>query len=666
MKNLDMLYSLLVLLLINYKKYTCWADKSKLRDCKNKIIDYFKNMENKTTLLDKIQSPADLKKLSIDELPALAAEIRQVLIDTVSQTGGHLASNLGVVELTIALHYVFNAPKDKMVWDVGHQGYVHKLLTGRKDIFKTLRGYEGCLGFLSRDESEYDCFGAGHAGTAISAALGMIVASERQGSDENVIAVVGDGSLNCGISLEGLNNISENTRRLIIILNDNKMSISENVGAIPSSLNRIISGHGYNRFKNMAKMMVRKIPGHNNINKTIQRIEETIKSIFLPGVFFEELGLRYIGPLDGHNLPKLIRALNGLSEPSRPLLIHVITEKGRGYQPAEEAPEKFHGMSAFDAETGKINGKSGLTFSQAFGETMIELAGQKENLAVITAAMAKGTGLTKFSEKYPDKFYDVGIAEEHAVVFASGLAASGLRPVVALYATFMQRAFDCFFHDVCLQNLPVIFCLDRAGVVEDGPTHHGIHDLGFFRGMPNLTIMAPKDENELRKMIFTAYELNSPVVIRYPRGGSKQIKKLSSAKPASLKPAKAEIVHQGKDGVIWAMGPEVFTAQDIAEKLTEQDIDLAVVNVRYLRPFDAKLLQKQAATMPVFTLEDCQITGGLASEVDEVLINSDHKGVKHFGWKSEIIPHGTIKEIRKNHGMSEEKILKEIKNTVQT
>jgi 1-deoxy-D-xylulose-5-phosphate synthase len=623
-------------------------------------------MKNKTTLLDKIQSPADLKKFSIEELPALAAEIRQVLINTVSRTGGHLASNLGVVELTIALHYVFNAPKDKMVWDVGHQGYVHKLLTGRKDIFKTLRNYEGCLGFLSRDESEFDCFGAGHAGTAISAALGMIVASERLGSDENVIAIVGDGSLNCGISLEGLNNVSANTRRLIIILNDNKMSISENVGAIPSSLNRIISGHGYNRFKNMAKMMVRKIPGHNSISKTINRIEETIKSIFLPGVFFEELGFRYIGPLDGHNLPKLIHALNGLSNPARPLLIHVITEKGCGYQPAEEAPEKFHGMSAFNAATGKKNGKSELTFSKAFGEIMIELAKQKEELAVITAAMTKGTGLTKFSKEFPDKFYDVGIAEEHAVVFASGLAAAGLRPVVALYATFMQRAFDCVFHDVCLQNLPVIFCLDRAGIVEDGPTHHGIHDLGFFRGLPNLSIMAPKDENELRQMIFTAFEMNSPAVIRYPRGASKQVKILSDVPVVSLETGKAEIVREGRDGTIWAMGPEVFNALDIAGKLSEQNIELTVVNVRFIRPFDTELLREQAVKMPVFTLEDCQITGGLASAVDEDLINIEHKGVKHFGWESEIIPHGTPNKLRENHGMAPEKIIKEIIKVIKT
>ncbi len=622
-------------------------------------------MKNRTILLDNIQSPADLKKLSIKELPALAAEIRKVLIDTVAETGGHLASNLGVVELTIALHYVFDCPKDKMLWDVGHQGYVHKLLTGRKDFFKTLRAYKGCLGFLSRDESEYDCFGAGHAGTAISAALGMAVAAERKGSDEKVVAIVGDGSLNCGISLEGLNNVSANTRKLIIILNDNKMSISENVGAIPSSLNRIISGRSYNRFKALAKMMIRKIPAHNDISKAIQRVEEATKSMFLPGVLFEELGLRYIGPLDGHDLPKLIRALDVLKDPARSLLVHVITEKGRGYQFAEEAPEKFHGLSSFDPVTGESNGKSGLTFSDAFGKTMIELAKREEGLAVISAAMAKGIGLTGFSKQFPDKFYDVGIAEEHAVVFAAGLAAAGLRPVVALYATFMQRALDCVFHDVCLQNLPVIFCLDRAGIVEDGPTHHGIHDLGFFRGLPNLTIMAPKDENELREMIFTAYELKSPVVIRYPRGGSKQIQTLSDAPPVSLDSAGAEILREGKDGAIWAMGPEVFNAQDIAAKLASQNIELTIVNVRFLRPFDAELLKKHAASMPVFTLEDCQITGGLASEVDEVLINCEHYGVKHFGWQSEIIPHGTTPKLREHHGMNLDKIMEIITDTVQ-
>ncbi|MFA7184092.1 MAG: 1-deoxy-D-xylulose-5-phosphate synthase [Victivallales bacterium] len=616
-------------------------------------------MKNKTALLDTIQSPDDLKKLSVEELPALASEIREMLINTVSQTGGHLASNLGVVELTIALHYVFNTPKDKLVWDVGHQGYVHKLLTGRKELFKKLRNYNGCLGFLSPDESEYDCFGAGHAGTAISAALGMAVAAERRGSDDKVVAIVGDGSLNCGISLEGLNNVSANTRKLIIILNDNKMSISQNVGAIPSSLNRIISGRGYNRFKNVVKMIMSKVPAHHGINRVINKIEETAKGIFLPGVFFEELGLRYIGPLDGHDLPRLIRTLDVLKNPERSLLVHVITEKGRGYQPAEDAPEKFHGLAAFDRATGKSNGESGLTFSGAFGKTMLELAEKEPGLAVITAAMAQGTGLSEFSMKYPGKFYDVGIAEEHAVVFAAGLAAAGLRPVVAIYATFIQRALDCVFHDVCLQNLPVIFCLDRSGIVEDGPTHHGINDLAFFRGLPNLTVMAPKDENELRDMIFTAYEMKSPVVIRYPRGGSKRVNELSANPSATVKTA-AEVMREGKDAAIWAMGPEVFTALGIAEELAKRNMEITVVNTRFLRPFDAELLKRQAAEMPIFTLEDCRTIGGLASEVDETLINCAHKSIIHFGWKSEIIPHGSAEKLRENHGLGKNEIIEEV------
>ncbi|MDD5699039.1 MAG: 1-deoxy-D-xylulose-5-phosphate synthase [Victivallaceae bacterium] len=624
-------------------------------------------MENTNVLLDIVQSPADLKKLSLPELPALAAEIRKVLIDTVAETGGHLASNLGVVELTIALHYVFSSPKDKIVWDIGHQGYVHKLLTGRREFFRTLRNYRGCLGFLSREESEHDCFGAGHAGTAVSAALGMAVAAERRGSDEKVVAVIGDGALSCGIALEGLNNVSTNCRKLMIILNDNKMSISENVGAISSSLNRIISGRSYNRFKALVKTMLRKISAHHDIGKVIRKVEDAAKGMFLPGAFFEELGLRYIGPLDGHDLPQLIRTLSVLSDFSRPLLVHVITEKGRGYEPAENAPEKFHGLAAFNPVTGESRSGGGLTFSAAFGAAMQELAARAPDLAVITAGMAQGTGLTGFSKKFPGQFYDVGIAEEHAVVFAGGLAAAGLRPVVALYVTFMQRALDCVFHDVCLQNLPVIFCLDRAGVVEDGPTHHGIYDLGFFRGLPNLTIMAPKDENELRQMIFTAYELRSPVIIRYPRGGSGQVETLAENPPALLKTAAAEVLREGRAGAVWAMGPEVFTAQRLAARLAAaENIDLTVVNMRFLCPFDAELLSGHAASMPVFTLEDGQLTGGLASAVDEILINVKHCGVKHFGWKPEIIPHGAPEQLRARHGLDTDAIMKTIIDIVRS
>ncbi len=617
-------------------------------------------------ILDKVNYPDDLKKLTESELVALAPEIRELLLRVVSANGGHLAPNLGVVELTIALHYVFNAPTDKLVWDVGHQGYVHKILTGRKELFNSLRQYGGCSGFLSRDESVYDCFGAGHAGTAISAALGMAVATERAGNKEKVVAIVGDGSLNCGISLEGLNSVQESSRNLIIVLNDNKMSISENVGAIPSYLNRIISGRGYNRFKALAKMMLRKLPHHKEIERKIQRLEEATKSIFLPGVFFEELGIRYIGPINGHDLNALIRTFDAVKHFNRPVLVHVITEKGYGYSPAEQAPEKFHGLASFDPETGLCNGGGGLTFSKAFGSTMLELAAKHKELEVITAAMAHGTGLSEFAGKFPERFHDVGIAEEHAVVFAAGLAAVGTRPVVAMYATFMQRALDCVFHDVCLQRLPVICCLDRSGMVEDGPTHHGINDLAFFRTMPNLTIFAPKDENELRAMIYAAYDLASPVVIRYPRGGSGKFECLSSSKPARITIGKAEVLRAGNDGALWAMGREAYTALAVADILSHQGIELTIVNTRFIRPFDSDLLFEQAVKMPLFSLEDGRITGGLASEIDEQLINLPHRGVKHFGLTNAVIPHGDIELIRANLRLTPRDIAGDIAGFIAT
>ncbi|MCP3965415.1 MAG: 1-deoxy-D-xylulose-5-phosphate synthase [Lentisphaerae bacterium] len=621
-------------------------------------------MSKKDTILSGIDSPADLKKLSMDQLEELAGEIRTLIIDTVASEGGHLAPNLGVVELTIALHYVFKTPHDKLVWDVGHQGYVHKLLTGRKEFFKSLRNYKGCLGFLSREESDFDCFGAGHAGTAISAALGMAAASDLNDSNEKIVAIVGDGSLNCGISLEGLNNISGTSQNMTIVLNDNKMSISENVGAIPSYLNKIISGKRYNKVKAFARKLLQRMPRHEKIRCVIRRLEEATKSIFLPGAFFEELGIRYIGPIDGHDLREMIRAFGVIKESKRPILVHVCTEKGRGYTPAEKAPEKFHGLSAFDPATGKSNGKSGLTFSKAFGSSVIELAEKYDNVTAITAAMAKGTGLSKYAETFPKRFYDVGIAEEHAVVFAAGLATSGLRPIVAMYATFMQRALDCVFHDVCLQNLPVIFCLDRSGIVEDGPTHHGIHDLGFFRSLPNLVLMAPQHESELRNMLFSAYDLKCPVVIRYPRGKSGLFDKLPERSPTKVEFGKAEVVCEGKDGVIWAMGREVRTAIKINELLQKENISIQVINTKFLRPFDEQLLLNCASKMPVFTLEDCVITGGLASEVDELLINTPHKGIKHFGWTKEVVPHGCTNKIRESFNMSAEKITEQIKSFI--
>lgn len=629
------------------------------------IEDKIKN-ERLTPLLPQVNSPADIRRMSVSQMEQLADEIRTLLIDTVSANGGHLAPNLGAVELTMALHYVFNTPEDKLVWDVGHQAYVHKIITGRREFFKTLRQFNGCLGFLSREESEYDCFGAGHAGTAISAAVGMAAAAERQGLKNKVVAVVGDGSLNCGISLEGLNNVHDAARELIIILNDNKMSISENVGAIPSYLNRIISGRGYNRFKALAKMMLKRVPHATEIRRKIQRLEEATKSMFLPGVFFEELGIRYIGPINGHDLNELIRTLDGVKEFHRPVLVHVITEKGHGYSPAEAAPEKYHGLSAFNPETGESISASEITFSAAFGKTMLELASSNKELAVITPAMSSGTGLSEFARQYPEKFFDVGIAEEHAVVFAAGLAAAGMRPVVAMYCTFVQRALDCIFHDVCLQNLPVIFCLDRAGIVEDGPTHHGIHDLSFLRSIPNLTVMMPKDENELRSMIHAAWKMQAPVAIRYPRGGSGKKFKISGA-IEEITTGKAEILKDGGSVALWGCGREACTALKIAEIL-KQDYDIAatVVNPRFVRPFDLELLKSQAAVMPVVTVEDGQTCGGLASQIDEELINFPHQGIWHFGWSKQIVPHGCTDAIREHFGFTPPGIAAEIAGRMKT
>ncbi|OGV51573.1 MAG: 1-deoxy-D-xylulose-5-phosphate synthase [Lentisphaerae bacterium GWF2_52_8] len=603
-------------------------------------------------VLPRINSPADLKGLSLAELEKLAGEIRDELVDVVSKNGGHLAPNLGIVELSIALHCAFNAPEDKFVWDVGHQSYVHKLLTGRREIFRTLRQFGGCLGFTSREESPYDTFIAGHAGTAISAALGMAVARDRKGGNEKVLAIVGDGSLNCGISLEGLNNVAEATKDIVIILNDNKMSISPNVGAIPRYLNRMISGRGYNRFKALARVLLKKIPHGDEIHRKLNRFEEATKGLFVPGVFFEELGLRYIGPIDGHNIEEMLHTFNGLKEFKRPVLIHVLTQKGRGYAHAEAAPEKFHGLSCFDPDTGQSTVEAQVaSFSSAFGSSVCELAPAHPELCVITAAMRSGTGLKPFSEKFPDQFFDVGIAEEHAVVFAAGLAVSGQRPVVAMYATFLQRALDCVLHDVCLQNLPVIFCLDRAGIVDDGPTHHGIHELSFLLNMPNLAILSPRDETELRLMLFASYERKSPLVIRYPRGSSGRSFDPSSA--MDIPWGKAQLVQDGQALAIFASGREVETALSVASMLKERrGISCAVINVRFLKPFDAGMLLDFAARMPVATIEDCQINGGLGMLVAEALLNAPHHKVMHFGWGDDVIPHGQIEKIRKAFHMT--------------
>ncbi len=614
--------------------------------------------ERKPGLLDSIESPKDLARLSGEQLKALCAEIRAEIVSTVSKNGGHLAPSLGVVELTVALHKVFDTPRDKLVWDVGHQSYAHKLLTGRRKGFHTLREYGGISGFTSRAESEYDPIGAGHAGTSLSAALGMAAARDRRGGKEQVVAIIGDGSLICGLALEALNNVRSTTNNFIIVINDNKMSISKSVGAIPNYLNRIITGRSYNHFKAFAKMAVKRIPGGEDIVGSIQRIEEATKSLFVPGVFFEDLGLRYIGPIHGHNLPELVETFTRVKEFNRPVIVHVITEKGCGCEYAKEAPEKFHGVSScFDPDTGdavEAQPKKS-SFSSAFGSAVLELAEKHEELATISAAMRMGTGLLEFANKHPDRFFDVGIAEEHAVVFAAGLAAGGMRPVVALYSSFLQRALDCVFHDVCLQKLPVIICADRAGVVEDGPTHHGIHELSFLLNMPNLSVLSPRDEAELKEMLFASYEKAEPVVIRYPRGGAP--KPTPPPPRAALSWGKAEILQEGSSLAIWAAGRESFTALEVAKLLKEsRNIDATVVNVRFLKPFDNALLLEHASKMPIATIEDCQIFGGLGSLAEAALNGQPSKGLKHFGWGDETIPHGAVETLREKAGMDAESI----------
>lgn len=614
-------------------------------------------------ILDSIDSPKDLARLNNEQLKTLCAELREEIVTTVSKNGGHLAPSLGVIELTVALHKVFDTPRDKLVWDVGHQSYAHKLLTGRRKEFHTLREFGGISGFTSRAESEYDPIGAGHAGTSLSAALGLAAARDRRGSNENVVAVIGDGSLICGLALEALNNVRSTTTNFIIVINDNKMSISKSVGAIPNYLNRIITGRSYNHFKAFAKMAVKRIPGGDDIVGSIQRIEEATKSLFVPGVFFEDLGLRYIGPIHGHNLPELIETFKNVKEFNRPVIVHVITEKGCGCEYAKEAPEKFHGVSScFDPDTGDAieakPGKGG--YSAAFGSAVLELAKLHPELVAVSAAMRMGTGLLEFAKQRPERFFDVGIAEEHAVVFASGLAAGGLRPVVAIYASFLQRALDCVFHDVCLQKLPVIICADRAGIVEDGPTHHGIHELSFLLNMPNLAVLSPRDETELKDMLFAAYDNAGPVVLRYPRGSSPRL-----AEPlprAALKWGAAETLKEGSAAIaIWAAGRECFTALEVARLLKEsKGIEATVVNVRFLKPFDKALLLEHAAKMPVATIEDCQVFGGLASLAESALNGAACKGFKRFGWGDETIPHGDVEILRERSGMDSKSIARSL------
>ena len=605
---------------------------------------------------DKATQGADVSDIKTDDLVSLASDLRREILETVSRQGGHLASNLGVVELMVALHAVFDFPKDRLFFDTGHQCYAHKLLSGRRELFRHLRDSDGCCGFPLRDESEYDSFGAGHSGTAISAALGFAAARDRKGGNEKVIALVGDGAMGCGSSLEGLNNISVTTKNFILILNDNKMSIAPNVGAISKFLNRIISGRHYNAFKATFAELVGRFLGQG-MRKRAGRLELALKSMFIHGNLFEDLGLKYIGPVDGHDVNSLVTMLERIKSFRQPVILHVITKKGMGYAPAEDNPSKFHGTKPFDLATGKpLKPSSSPTFSSAFGSALCALRKEDDAIVAITAGMPGGTGLEGFAKEYPESFHDVGIAEGHATVFSAGLAAAGLKPVFAVYASFSQRAFDYAFHDVFLQRLPVLFCLDRAGIVEDGPTHHGIQDIGFWRLMPGAKVMQPCDGQELAMMLEFALGI-APAVIRYPSGGAEELLERHS----SIELGKAEVVAEGSSNLaIWGVGRELKTALAVAELLKPKGISPDVVNTRFVLPFDRELMKGQIEVgKTVCIIEDHVAEGGFGSIVMDELPQGAGRILK-FGWPSNGVGWGRTAMLREKHGMTPEKIAEAI------
>jgi len=610
--------------------------------------------------LEKIQTPSDLQALSNVQLIELCAEVRQTIIQTVGQHGGHLASNLGSVELTVALHKTFKIPDDALIFDVGHQAYTHKLLTGRKQQFcNSLRRFNGCSGFASSTESTYDTGTSGHAGTAISLALGLASARRKTGQPGKVIALVGDGSLSNGISFEGLNAGGKNAENLIIVLNDNQMSISPNVGALARCLNRVISGGTYNRMKKAVRGFFSRWPSLKKSYLRLRRIQNALKYLLLPpGIFFQELGYRYLGPVDGHDFPELLRVFESIREMPGPVVLHLITQKGHGCDFASNNPSLYHGLSGFQPDTGVIPARNGDHFSAAFGRELQQLARQHSDIEAISAAMILGTGLGDFQKEFPERCHDVGIAEEHAVVFAAGLALGGRRPVCALYATFAQRALDCIYHDVVLPQLPVIFVLDRSGIVEDGPTHHGIYDLAFLRTLPKLPILAPRDESELALMLRFAYQQTGPVVIRYPKGHGARELRLQEAEDISC--GKAEVLQDGAGPVIWALGSEVDTAfkvSDLHEHETGQKC--LIVNTRFVSPFDRHLAESLAGR-PMLTIEDHCRSGGLASALDEALAGIPHDRILHYGWPDQIIPHGEPELLRKKFQLTAEDIAKDL------
>ncbi len=605
-------------------------------------------------VLERVNYPEDLKNLSKEELKELAKELREFIIGVVEKTGGHLASSLGVVELTIALLRVFSPPKDEIVWDVGHQSYPYKVLTGRKDKFKTLRQFGGISGFPSIKESPYDSFGTGHSSTSISAALGIAVGKRLKGEEGKVVAVIGDGALTAGEAYEGLNNAGQLKEDLIVILNDNEMSISKNIGAISNYLTKITTGESLRKAKERLEGVVKKVFGEK-VYRGIKRVEDlVIKGLFPPGMLFEELGFRYVGPIDGHDIELLETTLRNVSKMKGPTLVHVLTKKGKGYKPAEERPEKFHGVSPKVVKSSCPSP----TYTEVFANTLIEIGKEDERVIGITAAMPSGTGLNKFGEVFPNRFFDVGIAEQHAVTFAAGLARKGLKPVVAIYSTFLQRAYDQIIHDVALQELPVVFAIDRAGLVgEDGATHHGAFDLSYLRVVPNLVVSSPKDEEELRHLLYTALKSDRPFAIRYPRGRGYGVKIREPLKELPI--GKWEVLKEGKDLLILAVGWPVYQALRASLELEKRGITATVVNARFVKPIDEELLRQLASFhKTIITVEENTVKGGFGSAVNEFLSGWYEGKIYNLGLPDKFIEHGKQEILRKLAGIDKEGILK--------
>lgn len=612
-------------------------------------------------LLDGINYPADLRQLTIGELTTVAREVREEVLSVVSEVGGHLASTLGAVELTLALHYVFNTPEDRIVWDTGHQAYAHKLICGRRDKLPTIRQLGGLSGFLSREESEYDVFGAGHAGTSVSAALGMVVAKALQGAGHKVVAVISDGCLSAGLTFEGLNQTGHLDKDLIVVLNDNEHFIDPRVGAISSFLSEQLTTGLAVKLQRGLRDFLRALPRiGEGLYHLGRRVKESFIGFVTPGLLFEGLGFQYVGPVDGHNLEKLIHTLKNAKNIGRPTLVHVLTRKGRGYEWAEKEPVKYHSVSPFHVLTGKPKKEKGTvpSFTDVFASSLIRLAKENPKVIGITAAMGSGTGIDKLSKEIPGRSYDVGIAEQHAVTFAAGMATEGWIPVVAIYSTFLQRAYDQILHDVCIQNLRVVFALDRGGLVgADGPTHHGVFDFAYLRSIPNMVIMAPKDENELQHMLKTAIEHNGPIAFRYPRGEGWGVKMESEIR--CLEIGKAELLRPGKDIAIVGIGNTVLPAFKAAQDLSQLGIDAAVVNARFVKPLDRELLRDLAIQVPrLITVEDHVLEGGFGGAVLEFMAEEGITDVrvKRLGVPDRFIPHGTQEELRKMCGIDKDAI----------